>query len=801
MSKDTSKVIITEEIDKPVDGINKIEKTIENPIKNKKKFGLIFWSLGIVFILAISAVIIWQNDWLPTNLFTSNSKDSKPLYIAISGPMTGKGEVNGQSMIRGVELYLDQVNEQGGINGRPLKLLTFDDQNQPEIAQQQAVEIAKNSKILAVIGHYSSSTSMAAAPIYKQYGIPAISGSATANKLTYNNDWYFRTIFNNYEQGALLANYVHKVLNYDEAYILSDEDAYGSSLTKSFNNNAKTIGLEIKQQWNFDSENSFNGSLTKMIQHLSRFPNTKHLLFLATHSTEAVKTVVALKKLENLQIQIVGADAVASSNFLNKLQQYPQEKIKPGYYSDGIYTAFPLLFDIAGELAQDFRYAFFKKYQTKPTATSALYYDATLVAVDAIRKMIDQNQATTIAEQRLQIQKNLWQLAKIENAADGITGSIYFDENGDAIKPIPVGVYKYGKAVAAMYQFQPLQSVDNIDNLLQEMLANRIVEINDKFLSLAQVVYVGIDFGDISELNTADSTFTADFYLWFRFKGEFDDSNIELVNLFKPQLHPLEEPISVWHSSVEPGISTKTYRLKTQFKLDLDLRKFPLDKQVLPIYLRHKKLTKNKLIYVVDTQGMGFKQFQKNNSATKFFSIGGWYINKIAFFQNTKILDSTLGITDFFETQQRIESSQFNVNLTISRDILSFILKTLLPVVFLIILGYVSFFISTFSAKMGIGTNLIIATSLFHLKLVSELPKISYLVLIEYFFYLIYFLAIFIVIIAVLSHFYEEQEEGERGDKLIYRLNLMGKIIYPLVLLGFLGLIFYQNYNVIMGIV
>jgi branched-chain amino acid transport system substrate-binding protein len=796
---------ILEKVNKPTDKTSSPENEKKNKKTKSKKFGCMFWILVIPLSLMIFFIVTWQNDLLPEDWISKSYslfvKDNKPIYIAISGPMTGKGKVNGQAMVKGAQLYLDQINQQGGIQGHPVELLIFDDQNQPQQAQQKALEIAKNSEALAVIGHYTSSTSIAAAPIYQQYGVPAVSGSATADELTQNNDWYFRTIFNNNEQGAFLANYVRKVLHYNDAYILFDEDAYGSSLATTFVRNAKTIGLKVKQQWHFNSTDTFNDSLTKMIQTLSRSPNEKHLLFLATHSTEAVETTVALKHIENIQVQIVGADAVSSNNFLKKLQHYPQEQIQPGYYSDGIYTIFPLLFDIASERAQDFRYAFFKKHQDEVMITSALYYDAALVALDAIGKVLEQGQAATLLEKRRQVRDNLWQLAKVENAIEGITGSLYFDENGDAVKSIPIGVYKLGKAIAALRQFQPLQSVENADNLLQEMLENRIVEINGKFVSLAQVVYVGIDFSDISELDTKDSTFTADFYLWFRFKGEFDDSNIELVNLFEPKKYPLDEPMSVWHSSVEKGITTKTYRVKTEFKLDLDFRKFPLDQQMLSIYFRHKKLTKDKLIYVVDTQGMGFSQVNDiSQSAKKFFSVGGWNVNKISFFQNTKVNDSTLGITDFFGTQRRIESSQFNANLTIHRDILSFILKALLPVIFLIVLGYVAFFISAFSSKLGIGTNLILATSLFHLKLVSELPKISYLVLIEFFFYLVYFLAIFIIIIAVLSHFYEEkEEEDEKGQKIVNRLNIIGRILYPLVLMGFVGTIVYQNYDMIMG--
>ncbi|MDM8559783.1 ABC transporter substrate-binding protein [Candidatus Parabeggiatoa sp. HSG14] len=767
--------------------------------KGKKKFILIGLLISIIVLMSL----IWKEYFF--------SSTGNTLYIAISGPFSGKGEANGKAMVMGVQLYLDQINQLGGIYDHPIKLLTFDDQNQSTFARKSALDIAQNSQALAVIGHYNSSASQAAAPIYQQYSIPAISGSATADEITRDNDWYFRTIFNNSEQGALIANYVKKVLNYTEANILFDEGTYGSTLTTAFIENAKMIGLEIKNQWSFNSKNNFNDSLEEMIKTLAASATEKHLLFMATHSTEATETLVALKqRLDGIHIQVVGADALSSTNFLKTLKNYPQEQIQPGYYSDNVYTISPLLFDIAGKRAQDFRYAFLKKYDEEPMATSAIYYDTAMVVVDAIKTMLakEKEMANTLKEKRMLIKNNLWRLAKAENAVEGVTGSIYFDENGDAIKSIPIGIYEHGTLIAAMRQFQPLQSVENIDDLLQKVIENKIIEINDKFMSLAQVVYVGVDFNDISELDQKASTFTLDFYLWFRFKGDFDDRNIEFVNIFNPKNNSLGKPISEWHSSAEEGVVTKTYRLKTDFKVKLKFHNYPLDQQILSIYFRHKELTRNQLIYVVDERGMNLHQVDPQNrevdpqnreEENNFFSIGGWYVNKTSFFQNIQVNDSTWGITEFFDSQQRIEYSQFNATLTINRHVWNFILKTLLPVIFLVVLGYVSFFINAFSSKLGIGTNLILATSLFHLKLASELPKIDYLVLIEYFFYLVYLLAIFIILIAIFTHFHEENG-SDKGKFFINRLNFFGKIIYPLVLIIFISLIFYDNYNMIMGI-
>jgi len=724
----------------------------------------IFW-IFVLLILFISGIFIWKSDDL---------LETEPVYVAVSGPMTA---ANGKAMVQGIQLYLDQINQQGGIHGRPVELLAFDDKNQPAIAEKIALKIATQSEALAVIGHYTSSASLAAAPIYQKYGIPAISGSATADQLTKGNDWYFRTIFNNSDQATLLAHYVRKVLNYNEVDILFDEDVYGSTLAAAFVQTAELIGLRVKHRWHFDNEAGFQKSLEEMIATQQASPTKQGIVFLATHSTEAVEAIVSSRRQGvDQRIQFIGADALSSSNFVQKLKLSPQERTQPGYYSDGTYMTSAFLFDIANERAQYFRRAFLEKYQEEPATTSALYYDAAMLALDAIKRL-----PPRLKNQRQQVKNNLWQLSRLEDAVEGVTGSFYFDENGDAIKSIPIGVYKNGRAIVALHQFQALNNLQNIENLLQKVLDNQIIEVNGKFMSLARVVYAGIDFNEISEIDLIKSVYTADFFIWFRFKGDFDDDNIEFVNM--AQSIPLGKPIIEQHLPDE-DLTVRAYRIKTQFKAEFDFHDYPRDKQILPIYFRHQVLTREKLIYVVDVQGMNLDSFKPETN--KFFSVGGWDINQVLFFQNAHQNDSTLGLPNLFNQQQRIEFSQFNTLISIERHVVAFILKTLLPVLFLIMLGYSSFFMKAFPQKLALGVNMILAASLFHLKLSSELPNINYIILIEYFFYLIYLLAVFIIVVAIAYHLKEEQEESEENQLGLKHINQFGRIFYPLIL--FIGI-------------
>ncbi|HEW97068.1 MAG TPA: hypothetical protein ENF37_00255 [Beggiatoa sp.] len=775
-----------------------------------------FW---LFFLVALSVVIFLT--------FTARKHldDDALIYLAVAGPLK---ESNGEAMRQGIELYLDQVNRQGGIAGKKVKLLKFDDENNKAKAEEQAKKIV-DSKAVAVIGHYTSGASLAAGPIYQQQGLAAITGSATANEVTENSDWYFRVIFNNSDQSAVLANYARKILGHKKAYILFDEDAYGKTLASTFAQTAKRIGLSIEHQWGFNSDEStsFDNNFAKMLDTL-KDEEEYGILFLATHSSEAIKTITGLRRLER-KIPMMGADALASSHFMQAFKKkYPQEKHFPGYYTDGIYIASPFLIDIAGKRAQDFKYEFLKNnYPEESIVTSAMYYDATKVALEAVRKTLEAGKTASLKETRERVKDNLWQLSSAVNAVEGVTGDLYFDRNGDAIKSIPIAVYKKGKPIVTMEQYQPVTSLRNTDNLLQDVLDNKIIQVNGKFMHKAHVVYVGIDFNDISELDTADSTYTADFYLWFRFKDDETTETkgfdlINFVNIFDPDkdLDPEEHFFDERKSSTDGGVITKTYRIKTLFKGDFDFHDYPLDKQVLPLQFQHKKLTQDQLIYVVDVLGMKDPVDLVRAEGNKFFSIGGWKMNEISFFQNSQKVDSTLGIPELFDSQQRIEYSRFNVNIDIARQALNFIIKNLLATIFIIVLGYVVYFTTDYGLRMSLNINMILATSLFHLQLASVLVAIDYNVLIEYVFYMVYMLAVLGIIATLYIHKKEkdiseaqgslekikaakktesagEGEEAKALDKennqlqesisndqlLIKRIVLTGQVGYPLVII------------------
>ena len=130
------------------------------------------------------------------------------LYLALVAPLSGPSAAIGEEIRRSAELAVADVNAAGGVDGREVALLVYDDQNDPALARQRAAEIVQDGRSLAVLGHNSSTATLAGTAVYKAAGLPSISATASADEVTRDNPWGFTTIFNNTAQGNFLATYI-----------------------------------------------------------------------------------------------------------------------------------------------------------------------------------------------------------------------------------------------------------------------------------------------------------------------------------------------------------------------------------------------------------------------------------------------------------------------------------------------------------------------------------------------------------------------------------------------------------------
>ena len=735
----------------------------------------------VILIFSVTIALIWP-------------RGDRAVYLAVVGPMTGEAQLEGQEMLRGINLYLDQVNQEGGIEGKKVKLQVFDDQRGPDLARKKALEITKQNKALVVLGHASSSTSVEGSKVYKKRGIPAITGSATDRAVTEGNDWYFRVIIDNFSEGIFLANYVKRILHQETVSIIYQADEISSkSIAKAFEGAFRELGGTVKYKWIVDpkSENVEKMRNQIILDLLRAKTDEPAMIFWATTANETVKLIPMMRR-RGLKYPMIGAHSL-NEEFIELMKDYPEAQAIPGYFSDDIYATSHIIFDTAGEKAQQFRSKYLEKYHQEPSTTAATYYDATLVAIQGMKRAGVQGERKNIAEERQKIKDALAKINDIEDAIEGVTGLIYFDQQGNAIKEVDIGLFQNQKLISSWTQLSPVTDLKRIAALDKELEAGQILLINSKYMHKTRVVYTGIDINEVSNIDQKESTYTLDFYLWFRGPSQIKFDEIEFIN--SAEAIKLERPLD---EKIDNGITYRLYRMKAKFKSNFAFQEYPFDTQSLELKFRHASLTRENLLYVQDLVGMRNQTNQailnKLERAQVFSSLPNWKVKKASFFVDIIRNNSTLGNPQFFNSDTDIEYSSFNAVISIQRDGISFAFKNLFPLFLIICVSYLLFFIppEQISPRVSIGVSTLLTTAFFHQRLSNDLPEIGYLIAIEYIFYFVYLLALFGLGITIASYIQSKKEH----QKIVKRIASVSKAVYPLLIL-MAGVLFVFRYVII----
>lgn len=714
------------------------------------------------------------------------SADSETLQIAVIGPMSGKDHEGGQAMLDGVNLYVDEVNKSGGINGRKLEVIAYDDQNNKVMARNRATEIAKDSNTLVVIGHFYSSTSLEGGKIYKEYGLPAVTASATAPEVTEGNDWYFRVVPDTNLQGKFCALYLKNILEEEVVNIVFEQDAYGTTLQHSFERASRDSGLRIKNIWRVDSEIDDVDRIFDAITHELQLDPKPGALFVALQDHEAAKLVRSIRD-AGIELTIMGGDAIGSETFQRQFIRNPSETKSPRHYTDGIYAATFFIHDISNRKARQFSKVFKRRFGRDPDDMAATHYDAAAIAVEAIRKAKIE---VDVGQSRKNIRNRLSSFRYIETAHKGITGRIFFDEHGNVVKPFPIGVYFHGRLISAPTQLGQIVNLDTIVDLRKELEEGNIIPIDDRFLYRTMVIYTGIDINEISNINPRKETFTADFYLWFRHKGYLDYSKIEFLNAVG-DLRLRDEPIM---EMTGQNIAYRAYRIKGDFNEEFIFRDYPFDSQTLSIRFRHNKFNSERLVFVTDDIGM--QRYGDRTPAERLKEYLGlskeaqWHLQDILVFSDIGAADSTLGNPGMFHAKAdtAISYSRFNVVTEIERNAKSYVLKNLIPLFIVILLGYIMLFVSPegppFVARMSLGVTALLFAVFLRMEAAGQLPNIGYLVALDYMYFAVYVLILSGIAITVAKH-----RALRRGKNILAkRLDYFGRVFQPIYIVIGIGI-------------
>lgn len=163
---------------------------------------------------------------------SSSSSDSDVIKIGVFEPLTGANAAGGELEVEGVKLA-NQLRPE--VLGKKVELVVADNKSDKAEATTAAARLIEKDKVVAILGSWGSSLSIAAGDVVKTNKIPAVALSATNPQVTAGNDYYFRVCFLDPFQGTVMANYAYKNLNAKKVAIIQEvSNDYSVGLAKFF---------------------------------------------------------------------------------------------------------------------------------------------------------------------------------------------------------------------------------------------------------------------------------------------------------------------------------------------------------------------------------------------------------------------------------------------------------------------------------------------------------------------------------------------------------------------------------------
>jgi len=755
-------------------------------IMTRTDAGLIYLSRGI-FAFAIGLALIWAP------LANANTPTVK---IAVAVSVTGVGEPFGRPAVDGVKLAVEEANSSGAT---PLiEISVHDDESDTDRGREIMHGIA-DGDALVVIGPATTPMALAVGPVCTERGLVCIGTTTTGDTVT-NNENLFRASFSTSDAGEALANYLRYILDGTSAIVLVNEDSYGGLVAAGFRRAAERLQIDATYQaFRTDQE-------AKEAARLAAEAPGDPAIILAM--LDAVPVLTTLRR-HGVRGPILGTNTIAAEDFNARFASDPEELKSPGYFTEGVYAASPLMFDSANSETLAFANRFRARFNREPSYVEAQGYEAGLLAIAAVHATVGGgNAAHSVQARRAAIRAFLVALDGPERAVAGLTGPLYFTPERGRKQALRIGRFQNGRFESAPAQLSPVPYADPA-----EIDSGAVVDIGSgNYARRQQVVYTGIFLNAIARLDVAQSRFTADFYVWLRFA---DDTSADAANPahidFPDMIRGTSDGKQLGAQRVlEDGTIYRLWRVRGDFKNDFDLRHFPADRQTLTIQFINARAASDRVVYVRDRQlpvaseleetsrgdgaspgsfapataGEAQDTFGSAVAPDAFRDISQWQPIRIRQLRDSMVTKSALGDPGLVGFNRVRELSGFKLTVELRRRVITTLVKTLLPLGLMTLILYASlhFPAALVKEKVAVAITAALSGAVLLSSINSQLGSIGYVIAVEYGFYVFFTLCLLCIVLVLISERLRVVEREpmavavEHAGRYIYLLGLFSTV-------------------------
>ncbi|MEB0006757.1 branched-chain amino acid ABC transporter substrate-binding protein [Pseudomonas sp. MH9.2] len=186
--------------------------------------------------------------------------------IGVAGPMTGANASFGEQYMRGAQAAADAINASGGVNGEKIVLVKGDDACEPKQAVAVANRLTDQDKVVGVVGHFCSSSTIPASEVYADAGIIVMTPGSTNPVVTERGlKAMFRMCGRDDQQGIVAGDYIVDVLKGKRVAVINDKDTYGKGLADATSKQLTARGVKpVIEEGLTRGEKDFSALVTKI---------------------------------------------------------------------------------------------------------------------------------------------------------------------------------------------------------------------------------------------------------------------------------------------------------------------------------------------------------------------------------------------------------------------------------------------------------------------------------------------------------------------------------------------------------
>jgi branched-chain amino acid transport system substrate-binding protein len=339
--------------------------------------------------------------------------------VGLSLPLTGDWAEYGDFIKKSVMMVVNKANKDGGINGKKIEVVVADSRGDPKESVLIAEKFVGNPEIIAEIGDFSSSSCMAAAPIYEKANMAQVSPTSSHPDFTKKGRNMFRVIGTQAAEGPFNARWAVKDIGAKTVATLYINNDWGVAANKYFTEAVKAMGGKVVAEEAFaPGEKDFSSVMSKIKRA------NPDVLYLPVFYADAASIMSQARRM-HYKPTVLSTGSLYSPKLITL----------GGKAVEGLMTAAVYFPDNPRPESMAFTKAFTETYGKGPNMFAAVGYDAAALVIAALKK--------TGAKDRASVAPALETLRY-----SGVTGDFDYSKSHDPQKEFAKIIVKDGKWVA-----------------------------------------------------------------------------------------------------------------------------------------------------------------------------------------------------------------------------------------------------------------------------------------------------------------------------------------------------------------